>query len=250
MRILFLMSSVPDTTSKINFTDNNTKFDESGIQYVINPHDEFGLTKAMQIKEKTGAELVVLNVGTAKTEPVIRKVLAIGADKAVRIDADPLDSYFTAVQIAHYINNHDEFDLIIAGKESLDYNGGMVHGLVAGMTGKHFINAVIGLELKDNNAVEVAREIDGGKEFIETSLPLIIGGQKGLVKEEELRIPNMRGIMMARKKPLEVLPAVEAAVKTKIDKFEKPAPKGAIKLVDKDNLDQLIDLLHNEAKVI
>ena len=250
MRILFLMSSVPDTTSKINFTDNNTKFDESGIQYVINPHDEFGLTKAMQIKEKTGAELVVLNVGTAKTEPVIRKVLAIGADKAVRIDADPLDSYYTAVQIAHYINNHDEFDLIIAGKESLDYNGGMVHGLVAGMTGKHFINAVIGLELKDNNAVEVAREIDGGKEFIETSLPLIIGGQKGLVKEEELRIPNMRGIMMARKKPLEVLPAVEAAVKTKIDKFEKPAPKGAIKLVDKDNLDQLIDLLHNEAKVI
>jgi len=250
MRILFLMSSVPDTTSKINFTDNNTKFDESGIQYVINPHDEFGLTKAMQIKEKTGAELVVLNVGTAKTEPVIRKVLAIGADKAVRIDADPLDSYFTAVQIAHYINNHDEFDLIIAGKESLDYNGGMVHGLVAGMTGKHFINAVIGLELKDNNAVEVAREIDGGKEFIETSLPLIIGGQKGLVKEEELRIPNMRGIMMARKKPLEVLPAVEATVKTKIDKFEKPAPKGAIKLVDKDNLDQLIDLLHNEAKVI
>jgi len=250
MRILFLMSSVPDTTSKINFTDNDTKFDESGIQYVINPHDEFGLTKAMQIKEKTGAELVVLNVGTAKTEPVIRKVLAIGADKAVRIDADPLDSYYTAVQIAHYINNHDEFDLIIAGKESLDYNGGMVHGLVAGMTGKHFINAVIGLELKDNNAVEVAREIDGGKEFIETSLPLIIGGQKGLVKEEELRIPNMRGIMMARKKPLEVLPAVEAAVKTKIDKFEKPAPKGAIKLVDKDNLDQLIDLLHNEAKVI
>ena len=250
MRILFLMSSVPDTTSKINFTDNDTKFDESGIQYVINPHDEFGLTKAMQIKEKTGAELVVLNVGTAKTEPVISKVLAIGADKAVRIDADPLDSYYTAVQIAHYINNHDEFNLIIAGKESLDYNGGMVHGLVAGMTGKHFINAVIGLELKDNNAVEVAREIDGGKEFIETSLPLIIGGQKGLVKEEELRIPNMRGIMMARKKPLEVLPAVEAAVKTKIDKFEKPAPKGAIKLVDKDNLDQLIDLLHNEAKVI
>ncbi len=250
MKILFLMSSVPDTTSKINFTENNTKFDESGIQFVINPHDEFGLTKAMQIKEKNGAELVVLNVGTAKTEPVIRKVLAIGADRAVRIDTDPLDSYFTAVQIASYIKNHDEFDLIIAGKESLDYNGGMVPGLVAAMTGKKFINAVMGLELKDENTVEVAREIDGGKEFIETSLPLIIGGQKGLVKEEELRIPNMRGIMMARKKPLEVLPAVEAIVKTKIDKFEKPAPKGAIKLVDKDNLDELIDLLHNEAKVI
>jgi len=250
MKILFLMSSVPDTTSKINFTDNNTKFDENGIQFVINPHDEFGLTKAMQLKEKSGGELVVLNVGTAKTEPVIRKVLAIGADRAVRIDTDPQDSYSTAVQIADYLQKNKDFDLIIAGKESLDYNGGMVHGLVAAMTGTKFINAVIGLDVKDNNSVEVAREIDGGKEIIETTLPLIIGGQKGLVKEEELRIPNMRGIMMARKKPLEVLPAVEANPKTKIDKFEKPAPKSAIKLVDKDNLDELIDLLHNEAKVI
>jgi len=118
------------------------------------------------------------------------------------------------------------------------------------MTGIKFVNAVLGLELKDGNKVEVAREIDGGKEIIETTLPLVIGGQKGLVKEEELRIPNMRGIMMARKKPLEVIPAVDAPVKTKIDKFEKPAPKGSIKLVDKDNLDELIDLLHNEAKVI
>lgn len=244
------MSSVPDTTSKINFTDGNTKFDENGIQFVINPHDEFGLTKAMQIKEKLGGEVVVLNVGTAKTEPVIRKVLAIGADKAVRIDVEPTDSYFTAVQIADYIKKNNDFDLIIAGKESLDYNGGMVHGLVAAMTGIKFVNAVIGLDIKDGNSVEVAREIDGGKEIIETDLPLIIGGQKGLVKEEELRIPNMRGIMMARKKPLEVIPPVEAEVKTKIEKFEKPAPKGSIKLVDKDNLDELIDLLHNEAKVI
>ena len=250
MKILFLMSSVPDTTSKINFTDNDTKFDESGIQYVINPHDEFGLTKAMQIKEKTGAEIVVLNVGTAKTEPVLRKVLAIGADKAVRVDVEPTDSYFTALQIADYIKKNNDFDLIIAGKESLDYNSGMVHGLVAGMTGIKFVNAVLGLELKDGNKVEVAREIDGGKEIIETTLPLVIGGQKGLVKEEELRIPNMRGIMMARKKPLEVIPAVDAPVQTKIDKFEKPAPKGSIKLVDKDNLDELINLLHNEAKVI
>jgi electron transfer flavoprotein beta subunit len=178
MKILFLMSSVPDTTSKINFTDNDTKFDENGIQFVINPHDEFGLTKAMQLKEKSGAELVVLNVGTAKTEPVIRKVLAIGADRAVRIDFDPKDSYSTAVQIADYIQKNNDFDLIIAGKESLDYNGGMVHGLVAAMTGINFVNAVIGLELQDGNTVEVLREIDGGKEQIETSLPLIIGGQK------------------------------------------------------------------------
>jgi len=250
MKILFLMSSVPDTTSKINFTDNDTKFDENGIQFVINPHDEFGLTKAMQLKEKLGGEVVVLHVGTAKSDSVIRKVLAIGADRAVRIDADPKDSYYTAVQIADYLKNNNDFDLVIAGKESLDYNGGMVHGLVATMTGLKFVNAVIGLDIKEGGSAEVTREIDGGKEVLEVSLPLIIGGQKGLVKEEELRIPNMRGIMMARKKPLEVIPAVEATVKTKIEKFEKPAPKGSIKLVDKDNLDELIDLLHNEAKVI
>ncbi len=250
MKILLLLSSVPDTTSKINFTENDTKFDENGIQFVINPHDEFSLAKAMQLKEKHGGELVVLNVGTAKTEPVIRKVLAIGADRAVRIDTEPKDSYFTAVQIANYIKNNDDFDLIMAGKESIDYNGGMVHGLVAKMTGKNFINAVIGFEVKDGNQVEVGREIEGGKETIQINLPLVIGGQKGLVKEEELRIPNMRGIMMARKKPLEVVPAVEAEPKTKIEKFEKPPVKGSIKLVDKDNLDELIDLLHNDAKVI
>ena len=250
MKILFLTSSVPDTTSKINFADNDTKFDASGIQFVINPHDEFGLTKAMQLKEKLGGELVVLHVGTTKSDTVIRKVLAIGADRAVRIDVDPIDSYTAAVQIADYIKNNNDFDLIIAGKESLDYNGGMVHGMVASMTGMNFVNAVIGLEVKDGNGVEIAREIEGGKEIIEANLPLIIGGQKGLVKEEELRIPNMRGIMMARKKPLEVLPPVEVSAQTEIQKFEKPAGKGAIKLVDADNLDELIDLLHNDAKVI
>jgi len=249
MKILLLMSSVPDTTSKINFTDNDTKFDENGIQFVINPHDEFGLTKAMQLKEKHGGELVVLNVGTAKTEPVIRKTLAIGADRAVRIDVEPTDSHFAARQIAEYIKQHNDFDLIIAGRESLDYSGGMVHGLVAAMTGKTFVNAVIGLDI-DGNKATIAREIEGGKEMIETELPVIIGGQKGLVKEEELRIPNMRGIMMARKKPLEVIPAFEAEVKSKIQKFEKPPSKSAIKLVDADNLDELINLLHNEAKVI
>jgi electron transfer flavoprotein beta subunit len=249
MKILLLMSSVPDTTSKINFTDNDTKFDENGIQFVINPHDEFGLTKAMQLKEKNGGELVVLNVGTAKTEPVIRKTLAIGADRAVRIDVEPTDSHFAATQIAEYIKQNNDFDLIIAGRESLDYSGGMVHGLVAAMTGKTFVNAVIGLDIEGDKAI-IAREIEGGKEMIEAQLPIIIGRQKGLVKEEELRIPNMRGIMMARKKPLEVIPAFEAQVKSKIQKFEKPPAKGAIKLVDADNLDELINLLHNEAKVI
>jgi len=248
MKILLMLSVVPDTTSKINFTDNDTKFDKTGIQFVINPHDEFGLTKAMQIKEKTGAELHVVHVGPKENEPVIRKTLAIGADKAFRIDADPQDSYYTAVQLAEFLKDKD-YDLIIAGRESIDYNGNMVHGIVASLTGLRFINAVIGLEL-DGDKATVDREIEGGKETLETTLPLLIGGQKGLVKEEELRIPNMRGIMMARRKPLEVLAPVDAEALTEYVKFEKPPAKSAVKLIDKDNLDELIDLLHNEAKVI
>ncbi len=248
MKILLMLSVVPDTTSKINFTNNDTEFDKTGIQFVINPHDEFGLTKAVQIKEKNGAELHVVHVGTQANESVIRKTLAIGADRAYRIDADPKDSYYTAVQLAEFLKDKD-YDLIIAGRESIDYNGGMVPGMVAAMTGMRFVNAVIGLDLNDDQ-VTVDREIEGGKETLETGLPLIIGGQKGLVKEEELRIPNMRGIMMARKKPLEVVPPVEAPQMTAYLKFEKPPAKSAVKLVDKDNLDQLIDLLHNEAKVI
>ncbi len=248
MKILLMLSVVPDTTSKINFTDNDTRFDKTGIQFVINPHDEFGLTKAMQIKEKTGAELHVVHVGVQANESVIRKTLAIGADKAFRIDADPKDSYFTAAQLAEFIKDKD-YDLIIAGRESIDYNGGMVPGIVSALTGIKFVNAVIGMELNGNN-VTLDREIEGGKETLQTTLPLIIGGQKGLVREEELRIPNMRGIMMARKKPLEVLPAVDAPLTTEYVKFEKPPAKSAVKLIDKDNLDELIDLLHNEAKVI
>ncbi len=248
MKILLMLSVVPDTTSKINFTADQTEFDKTGIQFVINPHDEFGLTKAMQIKEKTGAELHVVHVGPQMNESVIRKTLAIGADKAFRIDVEPKDSFFAAYQLAEFLKDKD-YDLIIAGKESIDYNGGMVHGIVSALTGIKFVNAVTGLNI-EGDKVTVEREIEGGKETLETSLPLIIGGQKGLVKEEELRIPNMRGIMMARKKPLEVLPAVDAPVMTEYVKFEKPPQKAAVKLVDKDNLDELIDLLHNEAKVI
>ncbi len=248
MKILLMLSVVPDTTSKINFTDNDTRFDSTGIQWVINPHDEFSLTRAMQLKEKHGGELHVVHVGPSINEPVIRKTLAIGADKAFRIDTVPADSYYTAVQLAEFLKAK-HYDLILSGRESIDYNGGMVPGLVAAMTGIKFVNAVIGLEIEGDQAT-VAREIEGGKETLQTSLPVILAGQKGLVKEEELRIPNMRGIMMARRKPLEVLQPAEAPVKTQYLKFEKPPQKSAVKLVDKDHLDELIDLLHNEAKVI
>ncbi|MBT8184770.1 MAG: electron transfer flavoprotein subunit beta/FixA family protein [Eudoraea sp.] len=248
MKILVCISNVPDTTSKINFTEDNSRFDDNGVQFVINPNDEFGLTRAMWFKEKQGATLHVATVGSASTEPTIRKALAIGADEAIRIDAEPTDGFFVAHQLAEVIKN-GAYDLVIAGRESIDYNGGMVPGIIASLLDMNFVNTCIGLEIEGDKATAV-REIDGGKEKIATTLPLIIGGQKGLVEESDLRIPNMRGIMMARQKQLNVVPPVEAIRATKEVSFEKPAAKGAVKLVDAGNVDELVSLLHNEAKVI
>ena len=248
MKILVCISHVPDTTSKINFTENDTKFDTNGVQYVINPNDEFGLTRAMWFKEKQGANVTVVNVGGAETEPTLRKALAIGADAAIRVNTVATDGFSVAKQLAHVVKEGG-YDLVIAGRESIDYNGGMVPGMLAALTNANFVNNCISLDV-DGSSVKAVREIDGGKEILSTSLPLVIGGQKGLVEESELRIPNMRGIMMARQKPLTVLDPIEATNETSSIKFEKPAPKGAVKLVSPDNLDELINLLHNEAKVI
>ena len=188
----------------------------------------------------------VVNVGGPSTEPTIRKALAIGADEAIRINAEPTDGFFVAQQLAEVAKNGG-YDLVIAGRESIDYNGGMVPGIMSNLLGMNFVNTCISLEVDGNNATAM-REIDGGKEKIATSLPLIIGGQKGLVEESDLRIPNMRGIMMARKKALNVVEPVDAIKATQDIKFEKPAAKGAVKLVD--NVDDLVNLLHNEAKAI
>ncbi|WP_430909022.1 electron transfer flavoprotein subunit beta/FixA family protein [Maribacter sp. 2-571] len=246
MKILVCISNVPDTTSKINFTEGDTKFDTNGVQFVINPNDEFGLTRAMWFKEKQGATVHIATVGDASVEPTMRKALAIGADEGIRINALPTDGYFVAEQLAE-VAKSGEYDLIIAGRESIDYNGGMVPGILATLLDMNFVNTCIGLEV-DGNSAKAIREIDGGKETLSTDLPLVIGGQKGLVEESDLRIPNMRGIMMARKKQLNVVEPVSALQGTTDVKFEKPAPKGAVKLVD--NVDALIDLLHNEAKAI
>ena len=248
MKILVCISNVPDTTSKINFTDGDTRFDSQGVQFVINPNDEFGLTRAMWFKEKQGASVHVATVGEAQTEPTIRKALAIGADEAFRINANPTDGFFVASQLAEVVKSGG-YDLVIAGRESIDYNGGMVPGIMADLLDMSFVNTCIGLEIEGQNATAI-REIDGGKETITAQLPLIIGGQKGLVEESDLRIPNMRGIMMARQKKLNVLDPVDAQSATEDIKFEKPAPKGDVKLVDAENLDELVNLLHQEAKVI
>lgn len=246
MKILVCISHVPDTTSKINFTNGDTEFDTNGVQFVINPNDEFGLTRAMWFKEKQGASVHVVNVGGPETEPTLRKALAIGADEAIRVNTSATDGFSVAKQLAAVVKEGG-YDLVIAGRESIDYNGGMVAGMLAQLTGANFVNTCISLEVEGDSATAI-REIDGGKETLKTALPLVIGGQKGLVEESDLRIPNMRGIMQARSKPLHVKEAVDASAETTASKFEKPAPRGAVRLAE--TAEELVNLLHNEAKVI
>jgi len=248
MNVLVCISNVPDTTSKINFVENDTQFDTNGVQFIINPNDEFGLTRAIWLQQQQQAEVTVLAVGDASCEAILRKCLAIGAQKAIRIDALPTDGFAVAQEIAAHCKN-ESYDLIITGRESIDYNGGMVGGILAGLLGMGYVTNCIGLTISGDTA-SLSREIDGGKENLSAALPLVIGAQKGLVEEDDLIIPNMRGIMQARQKPLTVLPSQNLTPKTTISKFEKPQPKGAVKLIAEDQLDQLIELLHSEAKVI
>lgn len=248
MKILVCISSVPDTTSKINFTPDNCKFDPTGVQFIINPNDEFCLTKAILLKEKLGATITLINVGTAETEPILRKAYAIGADDIIRIDATPTDALMVATEIAK-VAKEGAYDLIICGKESLDYNGGMVGGYLAALLDLPFINKCIGLEI-EGNRVTAAREVEGGKELLSASLPLVIAGQKGLTQEKDLRIPNMRNLMAARTKAIEVRAAEAASKGTTIVGFEKMPAKQPVKMIAADDLDTLINLLENEAKVI
>lgn len=247
MKILVCISSVPDTTSKINFTADKSALDKNGIQWVINPLDEFALTKAVKLQE-AGATVTVLNIGDATTEPVIRKALAIGANEGVRVNTEPKDSYSVAKEIANVAQNGG-FDLILCGKESLDYNGGAVPGMVAQLLGQPFVNACVGLDVNGTEATAV-REIEGGKETISVKLPAVIAGQKGLVDEKDLIIPNMRGIMSARTKPLQIQEPTGADVKVEGVSFDAVPPRAAVKMVSPDNLDELVRLLHEEAKVI
>lgn len=247
MKILVCISSVPDTTSKINFTADYSAFDKTGIQWVINPLDEFALTKAIKLQASLGATITVANVGDATTEAVIRKALAIGADDAIRVNVDPQDSFQTAKELAAIVENGG-YDLVLCGKESIDYNGSAVPAMLAELTNKPFVNGVVGLEVNGSEAT-VVREIDGGKETVSVQLPLVVAGQKGIVEEKELIIPNMRGIMSARKKPLNVVEPT-ATSKVSAESFESVPPRAEVKLVSSDNLDELVRLLQEEAKVI
>ena len=245
MNILVCITHVPDTTSKIHFTDNNTKLDKSGVQFIIGPYDDYALARAVEIKEQTGGHLTVLNVGEADTEPTLRKALAIGADEAVRINAFPKDSLFVARQIAQHARDAS-YDLILMGRESIDFNGGMVHGMVGELLGMPSVSPTVKLELEGNIA-KLEREIEGGKESLEVTLPFIAGCQEPIA---EWKIPNMRGIMSARTKPLKVVEPDTVDVACEVVAFQLPPAKGAVKLIDKDNVEELVRLLQTEAKVL
>lgn len=245
MKILVCITHVPDTTSRIAFTDGNTKFDTNGVQFIIGPYDDYSLARAVELKEQTGGSITVLNVGEAETEPTIRKALAIGADDAIRVNAFPEDALFVAKQIAA-VAKDGGFDLILMGRESIDFNGGQVHGMVGELLGIPSVSPVMTLDIEGDTA-KISREIEGGKEYMELPLPFVAGCQEPIA---EWKIPNMRGIMSARTKPLEVKDPTGDAPKTRVSEFELPPAKGEVKLIDPDNMDELVNLLKNDAKVI
>ncbi|HTN18879.1 MAG TPA: electron transfer flavoprotein subunit beta/FixA family protein [Pelobium sp.] len=245
MKILVCISNVPDTTTKITFTNDNSTFNEAGVQFVLNPYDEIALSRAIELTENGNGTVTVINVGEAGTEPTIRKALAIGATDAVRINASPKDAYFVAKQIANYAKDQS-YDLILTGRESIDYNGSKVAAMLGELLDIPSVSIIKKLEVNGASAT-VEREIEGGKEIISIPFPFVAGTAEGVA---EWKIPNMRGIMSARTKPLNVVEPVEVQSTSKIVKFETPAPRGAVKLVDSAEPEKLIELLHSEAKVI
>jgi len=246
MKILVCISKTPDTTAKISFTQNNTKFASDGVQWIINPYDEwYALVRAIELKEKDPSTILhLVTVGLADTEPIIRKALAIGGDEAIRINADSADPYYIAAQIAN-IAQQGGYDLIFTGKETIDYNGSSIGGMVAELIDWPYISLAVKFDLNGTIAT-VVRETEGGEETDEAGLPLVVSCQKGVAEQ---RIPNMKGIMSARTKPLKVVESIAAETLTSIVSFELPPAKAGVRLVSADNPPELIRLLHEEAKV-
>jgi electron transfer flavoprotein beta subunit len=247
MKILVCVSKTPDTTSKIAFKDGNSKFDDAGVQWIINPYDEwYALVRAIELKEKDAATTIhLVTVGLADAEPVIRKALALGGDEAIRVNADSNDSYFIAAQIAE-IAKQGGYDLVFTGKETIDYNGSSIGGMVAELIDAPYVSLATKFELNGTTAT-INREIEGGEEVNEVALPVVVSCQKGVAEQ---RIPNMRGIMAARTKPLKVVEPAAVDTLTTIASYELPPAKAGVKLVAADNVAELVRLLHEEAKAI
>ena len=247
MKILVCVSKTPDTTAKIAFTDNNTKFAADGVQWIINPYDEwYALVRAIELKEADPSTVLhLINVGGADSEPIIRKALALGGDEAIRVNTDNADSFYIASQIAA-VAKDGAYDLVFTGKETIDYNGSSIGGMVAELLDLPYISHAVKFTLEGGNAV-VVREIEGGEETDKVALPAVVSCQKGMAEQ---RIPNMKGIMGARTKPLKVVEAAAAESYTNIASFDLPPAKAGVKLVSAENPEELVRLLHEEAKVI
>lgn len=247
MKILVCISKTPDTTAKIAFTDNNAKFDTNGVQWIINPYDEwYALVRAIELKEKDPSTVLhLVTVGGADAEPIIRKALALGGDEAFRVNADGHDSFYIASQIAA-IAKEGGYDLVFTGKETIDYNGSSIGGMVAELLDFPYISFASKFDL-DGTKATITREIEGGEEVAEVNLPVVVSAAKGMAEQ---RIPNMRGIMAARTKPLKVSEPVAVDALTSITSFGLPPAKAGVKLVPADNVDELVRLLHEEAKAI
>jgi electron transfer flavoprotein beta subunit len=246
MKILVCISKSPDTTSKIAFVEGNSKFDENGVQYIVNPYDEwYALVRALEIKEAQGGNVTIITVGSTADEAVIRKALAIGADDAVRIDAEPTDAYFTAMQIAEYAKTNN-FDLVLTGKETINYNGSQVGGMIAEVLDAPFVSLATKLNV-EGTTLTLEQEIVGGIQVVKVNTPAVVSCAKGMAEQ---RIPNMRGIMAARTKPLQVVAPVACDLLTAYTDYSLPEAKKACKMIDPNNMDELVQMLHNEAKVI
>ena len=246
MKILVCVSKTPDTTAKISFNGDNTEFNAAGVQFIMNPYDEwYALVKALEIQESIGGTVTIINVGGTENETIIRKGLAIGAEAAVRINAEPKSAMFTAFQIAQYAKDN-AFDLILTGKETIDFNGAEVGAMIAEYLDLPFLSFINNMTLNGNTAT-TSREIEGGSEIAEVELPFVASAAKDLAQQ---RIPNMRGIMMAKSKPLTVVEPAAFTEVTITKHFELPPAKTSVKMVDADNMDELVRLLHEEAKVI
>jgi len=247
MKILVCISKTPDTTAKIAFTGNNTKFDTAGVQWIINPYDEwYALVRAIELKEADPSTIIhLVTVGAADADPIIRKALALGGEEAIRVNADSHDSYYIAAQIAE-VAKQGGYDLVFTGKETIDYNGSSVGGMVAELLDRPYVALASKFELSGNKAT-VTREIEGGEEVCEVELPLVVSCQKGMAEQ---RIPNMKGIMSARTKPLKVVEPGAVDTLTSVTSFELPPAKAGVKLIPADNPAELVRLLHEEAKMI
>jgi electron transfer flavoprotein beta subunit len=245
MKLLVCISKTPDTTSKIAFTEGNTKFDEIGVQWIINPYDEwYALVKAIEMKEQDPtATIHLVTVGEADAEPIIRKALALGGDEAIRVNMQSNDSFVVASQIAA-IAKEGGYDLILTGKETIDYNSACIGSMLSGLLDLPYVSLANQMTLNGNTA-SVQREIEGGEETCEVTLPAIVSCQKGMAEQ---RIPNMRGIMAARTKPLKVVEPIAVQSTTSIKTYDLPPAKSGVKLVAADNVEELVRLLKEEAK--